>query len=94
MTKPQTLDNIFGAFVGQDTLEEAANEMAAAAGAYPELASEFRDLLGSAASSGAQPDASVQTAVNCSGYRVSTPAEAAELCGELLALFDQAMLRL
>ena len=88
MTTSQTLDNIFGA---QGTLEEAANEMAAAVGAYPELAPEFRDLLAAAASSGVQPDASAQTAVNRSGYRVSTPAEAAELCGELLALFEQAM---
>jgi hypothetical protein len=87
MPQPITLDQIFGAFVRQDSLEEAAFDMAALARRHPELLEEIGAALRQAIHSNAGDEPSVVDAVHCSGYYVADAAEAKKYCVELLELF-------
>jgi len=87
---PESLENIFGAHVAQGTLEDAALSMASLAKTYPDLGTEFVTALQHGVAAAARGDFSAVSAVNRSGYRVTTPQEAGDLIGELLSLFQQA----
>ena len=91
MAHPQTLENVFGAFVNQSTLDEAARWMASLARSDEGLKKEFADCLTHGIRLAEAGSLSVVAAVNRSGYQVSSPQEAKELCGELLSLFQQAL---
>ena len=80
-----TIEQMFGALVRQETLEDAAQEMAALATSYPEMVGEVRVALTKAIV--ASDGQSVIDAVNLSGYRVTEVAEAKKYCKELLDLF-------
>ena len=85
MSEPITLEQIFAAFVRQDTLEDVALEMAGLARIHPEIVDEiYAALTPDIGSGNGQP---LIDAVNRSGYRVSNALEAKEFCAELLALF-------
>ncbi|MBW4653918.1 MAG: hypothetical protein KME20_12895 [Kaiparowitsia implicata GSE-PSE-MK54-09C] len=88
MPYPATLEDIFGAFVNQGTLEEAALCMAEVAEEDPVFAKEIVTCLITGAEQGTGGDKSVVIAVNRSGYRVSSPIEAAQYCLKLLELFQ------
>jgi hypothetical protein len=88
MPQPVSLEQLFGAFVNQGTLEEAAEMMVTLAARYPEIEFEFYEALSSGITAAARNDESVVLAVNMSGYRVRTAHEAGELCSELLQLFQ------
>jgi len=87
MPHPATLEDIFGAFVNQGTLEEAALWMAELAEEDPVFAKEIVTCLITGVEQGTIGDQSVVIAVNRSGYRVSSPIEAAQYCQKLLELF-------
>ena len=88
MTVPVDLEQIFGAFVNQDTLEDAASWMADLVVSYPELRIEFESALTGAIVCGVRDEASVIAAVNRSGYRVTSANDAKGLCSDLLKLFQ------
>ena len=85
----ETLDNIFGAYVNQGTLEAAATWMANLTKNHPELAEEFITALQKGMNAAAKGDKSVIKAVNNSGYQASTPEEAGEYCLKLLSLYSK-----
>ena len=87
MPTPVTLNQIFGAFVNQGTLEDAARWMAALAAKDAVLAEEVRRALEDGISRANAGDVQVVTSVNKSGYRVSDANEAGAYCAELLSLF-------
>lgn len=87
MPTPVTLDQIFGAFVNQGTLEEAARWMARLGAKDALLADEVRRVLEDGIARAKAGDAQVMASVNKSGYRVSDTDEARTYCAELLALF-------
>ena len=91
MAQPQTLENIFGAFVNQSTLEEAAVWMADLSRSDEVFKREIGECLTNGINLGASGSSSVVAAVNRSGYQVSSPQEAKELCAELLLLFERAL---
>lgn len=82
----ETLDNIFGAYVNQGTLEEAATWMANLTRSHPELAEEFIAALQKGIAAASKGDTSIIKAVNAGSHRVSTAAEAGEHCLKLLGL--------
>lgn len=90
MARPQTLENLFGAFVNQGTLEEAALLMAELSKAEPGLRGEFESCLNNGVALAASGCKSVVEAVNRSGYRVATLSEAGDYCAELLSLYRMA----
>ena len=90
MPTPMTLDQIFGAFVNQTTLEEAADWMADVSASDPNLFTQIQTCLNEGMRLGAEGDLKVVHAVHRSGYRVSTPNEAGDYCSELLTLFMKA----
>ena len=91
MTRPESIENIFAAFVNQGTLEEAAAWMSSVARAHSGLHDEFKAALSGGIAAAERGDMSVVEAVNMSGYRVSTAAEAGEYCSELLVLYERAV---
>jgi len=84
------LEQIFAASVNQSTLEDAADEMAANALCDPELKAEYTQALEAAVEAGNHGEQYVVTAVNKSGYQVTTPQDGALLCSELLMAFKKA----
>lgn len=88
MPQPVSLEQLFGAFVNQGTLEEAAEMMARLAVQYPEMGAEFCGALNAGVEAAARNDESVVLAVNRSGYHVVTTYEAGQYCSELLQLFQ------
>jgi hypothetical protein len=84
MSEPVSIEKLFGAFVNQGTIEEAAAWMASLAKGDCELADEFDRVLTCSIEASARGETSVVEAVNRSGYRVNTPQEACEYCVELL----------
>lgn len=88
MAYRQTIENIFGAFVNQGSLEEAANWMADLAREDPVLAAEISECLNSGITLGRRGSQAVVDAVNRSGYRATSPQEAGEYCAELLSLYE------
>ena len=93
MPKTESIENIFGAYVNQDTLEDAATWLASNAVADAAYCAEVHAALRDAEERGTAGDTSVVFAVNRSGYRVSNAAEAAELIRELRQLFNDALTR-
>jgi hypothetical protein len=87
MATVTTLEQIFGAFVAQGTLEEAADMMAGLAESYPELRGEFAEVLRSGAAAARKGDTSIVDAVNFSGYRAIDSSDAAKYCEDLLTLY-------
>jgi hypothetical protein len=87
MSVPQTLENIFGAFVNQGTLEEAAAWMAELTVEYPDLADEFTTSLMLGCAGKSDSNISLVEAVTRSGYYVNSTEGAAALCKELLSLY-------
>jgi hypothetical protein len=87
MSATITLHQIFGAYVNQTTLEEAATWMAASTKAHPELADEFIAVLKNGCAGMTDDGSSIIDAVNRSGYRVDTKEEAVEYCQELMNLY-------
>jgi hypothetical protein len=85
----ETLDNIFAAYVNQNTLEQAAAWMADLTRNHPELAEEFITALQNGMAAASKGDRSVIKAVNASGYQVSTTQEAGEYCLKLLGLYTK-----
>lgn len=85
----ETLDNIFGAYVNQGTLQEAATWMAKLTRHHPELAEDFITALQKGMAAASKGDRSVIKAVNNSGYQVSTAEEAGKCCLELLTLYSK-----
>jgi alkanesulfonate monooxygenase SsuD/methylene tetrahydromethanopterin reductase-like flavin-dependent oxidoreductase (luciferase family) len=88
MPQPVSLEQLFGAFVNQGTLEEAAEMMASLAVQHPELEAAFCEALDAGAEAAARDEESVVLAVNKSGYQVVTTYEAGQYCSELLQLFQ------
>lgn len=91
MPQPQTLEDIFGAFVNQGTLEEAAVLMAELTRTYPDLRAEFVSCLSCGIRDAANGDSQIVDAVNNSGYRVSTPKDAGAYCSDLLSFYIAAL---
>ena len=89
MATPETLENIFGAYVNQGTLEEAATSMAELALAYPHLADEFTASLKLGCAGQSDTGISVIEAVTQSGFYANSTEEAVALCEELLSLYLQ-----
>jgi hypothetical protein len=89
MPTPVSLDQIFGAFVNQGTLEEAAYWMAGLAAKDAVLAAEIRRALEDGIARAKAGEAQVAASVNKSGYRASNVDEAGEYCAELLVLFER-----
>lgn len=87
MPQPVTLEQIFGGFVRQETLEDAAQEMASFARSDAQFFREVSAALTEAIASGSDQDLSVLTAVHGSGYRVADAAEARQYCSDLLDMF-------
>ncbi|BAU49384.1 hypothetical protein SVA_2836 [Sulfurifustis variabilis] len=85
----ETLDNIFGAYVNQGTLEDAATWMANLTRHHPELAEEFITALQKGMAAASKGDRSVIKAVNAGGEQVSTAEEAGARCLELLTLYSK-----
>lgn len=88
MPRPVSLEQLFGAFVNQGTLEEAAEMMAGLVESYPEMEAEFTEVLQQAVGAALRGEEAVISAVNQSGYRVATAHEAGQYCAELLRLFQ------
>lgn len=91
MPEPETLENIFGAYVNQETLEQAALWMAANAESDAGYRAEVLEALTAGHRRGQAGDSSVMQAVNRSGYQVQNADEAAELIFELRALFEKTL---
>lgn len=89
MPTPVSLDQIFGAFVNQGTLEEAARWMVGLAADDAVLAAEIRRALQDGIARAKAGDTQVTASVNKSGYRASNVDEAGEYLAELLFLFDR-----
>jgi hypothetical protein len=87
MPSPETLENIFGAFVNQSTLEEAASWMAELTAQHPSLADEITTSLMLGCAGKSDTGISVLEAVSRSGYRPNSTEEAVALCKELLRLY-------
>jgi hypothetical protein len=87
MSLPQTLENIFGAFVNQGTLEEAATWMADLTVQHPSLADQFTTSLMLGCAGKSDTGISVIEAVTKSGYYANSKEEAVALCEELLRLY-------
>lgn len=79
MPQPITLDQIFGALVRKDTIEQAAFDMAVLARRHPEPLEEIGAALRQATHSNAGDESSVIDAVHCGGYYVADAAEANQL---------------
>lgn len=81
------LQQIFGAYVRQETLEVAAVEMADVSRAYPDLHDSFFKTLttGIEAARAGDPDACA--AVEKSGYFASSAADAESIIAELFRLY-------
>lgn len=88
MPQPETLENIFGAFVNQGTLEDAALWLAELGNSDPQFAKEVVSCLTRGVELGFKGEQSVVSAVNHSGYQVSSPRNAALCCQELLQLLQ------
>lgn len=88
MPQPVSLEQLFGAFVNQGTLEEAAKMMAELAVQHPEMEAEFYEALSAGVEAAARNDETTVLAVNKSGYTVVTTYEAGQYCSELLKLFQ------
>jgi len=82
------LDQIFGAYVRQETLENAAREMAENAETYPELRATFDNAIADGLQRAEAGDIRSCQSVENSGYYAKTPNEAANLIRELQALFS------
>lgn len=82
------LGQIFGAYVRQGTLEDAAAEMAENGRAYPELAASYATALAAGIAAVRAGDTTICEAVNKSGYRADTAEEAEELLSELRRLYE------
>ncbi|MDM4771103.1 hypothetical protein [Solimonas sp. SE-A11] len=91
MATTETLENIFGAYVAQDTLEEAASRIVDLILSYPEMKEEFVSILADGIFRASAGDASVAAAVEQSGYHVSGTDEAGQYCVELLELINSAL---
>ena len=89
MAVPVTLANIFGAYVNQGTLEEAAIDMAELALSSPALADEFTTSLKFGCAGQSDSEISLIEAVTQSGYYAYTTEEAMSLCEDLLNLYLQ-----
>ncbi|WP_286546378.1 hypothetical protein [Variovorax fucosicus] len=89
MPRPETIENIFGAYVNQDTLEDAATWLASNARADAAYREEVLVALRDAEERGTAGDSSVIAAVNRSGYLVSNSDEAVELVRELRCLTER-----
>ncbi len=85
----ETLDNIFASYVNQNTLEDAASWMANLTRHHPEMAEDFITALQHGMVAASKNDSSVITAVNASGYQVSTAKEAGDYCLKLLGLYTK-----
>lgn len=88
MSTPITLEQLFGAFVNQGTIEEAAAWMSGLAISHPDLSIEFDDVLRRSIEAAGQGERWVIEAVNLSGYRVQSASEARELCVDLLNAYE------
>jgi hypothetical protein len=89
MTVPVTLESIFGAYVGQGTLEDAAIAMAELALSSPALADEFTTSLKLGCAGQSDSGISLIEAVTESGFYAKTTEEAIAVCEELLSLYLQ-----
>nr|WP_315383417.1 hypothetical protein [uncultured Sphingomonas sp.] len=83
----EQLQQIFGAYVRQETLEAAAAEMVDAARAYPDLHQSFREALVGGIEAAQAGDAAVCKAIEQSGYRARSVAEAQSIITELLRIY-------
>ncbi|RSV40857.1 hypothetical protein CA234_10595 [Sphingomonas sp. ABOLE] len=83
----EQLQQIFGAYVHQDTLDTAAAEMAGLGQAYPDLDEGFRGALRRSIEFARSGDAGVCIAIEKSGYRALNTAEAQLILAELLRLY-------
>lgn len=83
----EQLDQIFGAYVRQETLESAAREMAENAAAYPELRASYDGAIAHGLHRAEAGDTRSCQSVENSGYYARTPSEAADLLRESRALF-------
>ncbi len=87
-----TLKQVWGAFVNQSTLEDAADWMADLARDDHFIRAEiFECLIGAEAWGGDLSE--LVSAVNCSGYKVGSIQEAKDMCAELLRLFAERLER-
>jgi ABC-type nitrate/sulfonate/bicarbonate transport system substrate-binding protein len=84
----ERLQQIFGAYVRQETLEVAAAEMADVVRAYPDLHRSFCETLAEGIEAAQAGDAAVCNAVEQSGYSAPSVAEAESILLELLRLYD------
>lgn len=91
MPQPESLENIFGAIVNQETLEEAALWMAELARDDLHIAQEFEHCLKRGMAQASSGNSAVIEAINLSGYRINNTDEAASYCRELLLLYRQAL---
>lgn len=91
MANPETLDNLFAAYVAQGTLEEAVDMMASLATSYPDLGKEYLSVLNAGIVAAKNGDATVIAAINKSGYLAKDCIEAASYCEELLRLLKGRM---
>jgi hypothetical protein len=90
----EELDQIFGAYVRQETLETAANDMANISDAYPEMHDQFVLTLARAVEAAHAGDVEICRSIESSGYYCSDTAEAEKICGELLTLYQGRFARL
>ncbi len=88
MSNPVSLEQLFGAFVNQGTLEEAAAWMASLSKSHPALAIEFDEVLTRSIEAATRGERWVVDGVNCSGYQAQSPEEARELCADLLKAYE------
>ena len=81
------LEQIFGAYVCQETLESAATEMAQASRAYPELEALFLSALTAGTEAARAGDITVRQVFGGSGYSAPTLEEAEALITDLQRLY-------
>ncbi len=81
------LEQIFGAYVRQGTLESAAGEMAENGRAHPELAASYATTLAAGIKAAKAGDITICEAVEKSGYRAPTADEAEALITDLRRLY-------
>ena len=84
----ERLQQIFGAYVRQETLEAAAAEMADLGRAYPDLDNDFRMTLAEGIEAARTGDTAARAVVEKSGYRAPSPADAELTMTELLRLYE------
>jgi hypothetical protein len=93
MPQPETIENIFAAYVNQDTLENSAIWMASNAKTDAAYRDELIEVLQDAERRGLLGDAALVDAVNLSGYQVADVAEAIDLVVELRSLLERALVK-